>query len=73
MYKVWCKLKAVREHLRQLTKFYSKPTHLRVKSDSLQTDLNTDPLNVQIFQDLANVQSEYDKWVAIEEKVLKQQ
>lgn len=76
MFRVWSKLKAVRLKLAVLTQYYSK-AHLRVVEarqhvDNLQTSLQLDPLNTQLFQEVTAAQLVFDKWSKVEESILQQ-
>ncbi|KAL6505387.1 hypothetical protein OROGR_025204 [Orobanche gracilis] len=76
MYRVWMKLKKVRENLRGLTRYFSFAEHqvisLRNEVEVKQSALMLDPLNQSLFQDVKFVQSEYEKWSKVEENILKQ-
>lgn len=73
---MWTKLKAVRMQLTKLTSYYSKAQlkvlEFRTKVDFLQTSLQVDPLNSGLYQEMITMQRDYDKWLKIEEVILKQ-
>lgn len=70
------KLKEVRELLRGLTHQVSNATArvgaARGNVEILQLALRQDPLNTQLFADSTIAQAELDKWLKVEESILKQ-
>ncbi|KAL6565247.1 hypothetical protein OROGR_002198 [Orobanche gracilis] len=76
MFSVWSKLNRVKEQIKKMQNAVSRTgMHIdaaREKVEACQNLLKQDPLNQDLYLDLVAKQREYDRWLNIDEQILKQ-